>query len=147
MALKRHHQIKIMGILCLFFLTSSLFPVNKLTWKLLQKGNIAKATFPSELKNLAGKEVVIPGYMVLIEGESERPKEFLLVPVAGMCVHLPPPPANQMIFVRLAPGTRSGFYWGAVEITGILELTTEKSPFGKAGYTIHTAKMRNLDNF
>ena len=30
-------------------------------------------------------------------GEAETVSEFVLVPSAGMCMHVPPPPPNQML--------------------------------------------------
>ena len=51
---------------------------------------------------LVGKKIRIDGFMVPLEfdyGEALTVEEFVLVPDAGMCIHVPPPPPNQMIFV------------------------------------------------
>lgn len=54
--------------------------------------------------NLNGKAVKIPGYPVAVdveEGVLNRAKTFLFVPTAGACIHIPPPPANQTIYVEM----------------------------------------------
>ncbi len=52
-----------------------------------------------------GKNVRIPGFLVPLEFSSPLvASEFLLVPVAGACIHMPPPPANQIIRVSYPKG-------------------------------------------
>ena len=83
---------------------------------------------------LDGKAVRIPGYVVPLEEGPEGPKEFLLVPYFGACVHSPPPPANQIIHVlpRSVPkGVRS---MDAVWISGTLVREKTDSYMGAAGY-------------
>ncbi|HTP63489.1 MAG TPA: DUF3299 domain-containing protein [Burkholderiales bacterium] len=46
-----------------------------------------------------GQRVRIPGFVVPLERRDERVTEFLLVPYFGACIHVPPPPANQIIDV------------------------------------------------
>ncbi len=46
-----------------------------------------------------GQEIRIEGYMLPVDREGDKVYEFLLVPYAGACSHMPQPPANQMIHV------------------------------------------------
>ena len=49
---------------------------------------------------LDGVRVKLPGFVVPLELDGEGDvKEFLLVPYFGACIHYPPPPANQMVYV------------------------------------------------
>lgn len=49
---------------------------------------------------LDGQRVRIPGYTVPFDFSADaRITEFLLVPYFGACIHAPPPPPNQTIFV------------------------------------------------
>jgi len=41
------------------------------------------------------------GYALPLEFTGKGVTEFLLVPYVGACIHSPPPPANQMVFVKL----------------------------------------------
>lgn len=51
---------------------------------------------------LNGKRVEIDGYVVPLEFEATRVKEFLLVPYVGACIHVQSPPTNQIIYVKAA---------------------------------------------
>lgn len=52
-----------------------------------------------------GQKVRIPGFLVPIEFSNAMvATEFLLVPVAGACIHMPPPPANQIVRVSYPEG-------------------------------------------
>src|ERR1700742_1362770 len=67
-------------------------------------------------KSLEGATVRLPGFIVPLEAvKSGDVSEFLLVPYFGSCIHVPPPPPNQIVYVH---ATRlSGFesiydaYW------------------------------------
>jgi hypothetical protein len=48
---------------------------------------------------LDNRRVSIPGFVVPLDGEREKTREFLLVPYFGACIHAPAPPANQVIHV------------------------------------------------
>lgn len=59
---------------------------------------------PAVNKDLNGKAVKIPGYPVAVdieEGVLNKAKTFLFVPTAGACIHIPPPPPNQTIYVEM----------------------------------------------
>jgi zinc transporter ZupT len=50
--------------------------------------------------SLQGRQVKISGFVVPLERENKFSlKEFLLVPYFGACIHVPPPPQNQVIHV------------------------------------------------
>lgn len=51
--------------------------------------------------DLEGAFVRMPGYALPLKHLDTGVTEFLLVPYVGACIHSPPPPPNQMVFVRL----------------------------------------------
>jgi hypothetical protein len=57
----------------------------------------------AELVNRAldGEQVKMPGYALPLEFDGRGVTEFLLVPYVGACIHVPPPPPNQIVFARL----------------------------------------------
>ena len=65
-----------------------------------------------------GKTVRIPGYMLPLEIQKENAVEFLLVPTVGACIHTPPPPANQMVYVRFEEGFKMEGLYKPVWISG-----------------------------
>lgn len=50
--------------------------------------------------DLDKKSIRIAGYVLPLEFEGKLVKSFLLVPSVGACIHVPPPPPNQMIYVK-----------------------------------------------
>ena len=50
--------------------------------------------------NLDGRMVRISGYVLPLRSVGSNVQEFLLVPFIGACIHVPPPPPNQIIFVH-----------------------------------------------
>src|SRR5690554_167905 len=51
------------------------------------------------------RQIRLPGFIVPVEmNEQQRVTEFFLVPYFGACIHLPPPPPNQIIYVTAEKG-------------------------------------------
>jgi len=48
-----------------------------------------------------GKEMELAGFMVPIEVNGTNVSKFLLVPEAGQCIHVPPPPISQTVLVNI----------------------------------------------
>ena len=64
-----------------------------------------KASAEAITTEFDGKKVRVPGFIVPLEfSEGMTATEFLLVPVAGACIHMPPPPANQIVRVSFPEG-------------------------------------------
>lgn len=53
------------------------------------------------VEELNGQGVRIPGYLLPLEMSDTKVKEFLLVPYIGACIHVPPPPPNQIVHVKI----------------------------------------------
>ena len=106
--------------------SSSNFETKLVTWSDLRKLNYKTGEMPQSIRQLIGKSIKIPGFAVpLVEDESgneggfEYVKEFLLVPVYGMCIHVPPPPPNQVIHIILEKPVHFETLLYAVWVTGI----------------------------
>lgn len=86
---------------------------------------------------LNGVQVRIPGYTVPFEyGSKAEITEFLLVPYFGACIHSPPPPPNQTIFVRTDTPIKLKDLAQAVWIEGTMLTQTQNSDLADAAYTI-----------
>ena len=70
---------------------------------------------------LDGKTVRIPGYALPLEFNEVGVTEFLLVPYVGACIHTPPPPPNQMVFVTVPEPYIMQSLYEPVWITGTIE--------------------------
>jgi hypothetical protein len=89
------------------------------------------------VKELNGKKIRIPGYTVPFEyGADAQIKEFLLVPYFGACIHAPPPPPNQTVFVMADKAIKMKDLAQAVWIEGTIYTQTQESDLADAAYTI-----------
>jgi len=70
------------------------------------------------VRELEGQMIRMPGYALPLEYSEDGVKEFLLVPYIGACIHVPPPPPNQMVFVRLDQEFMAKDLYTPVWITG-----------------------------
>jgi uncharacterized protein len=96
---------------------------------------------------LDGKLVRLPGFIVPVESESTSITEFLLVPYYGACIHVPPPPANQTVYVKLAPEQAfEGELFDTVWVTGTLKVTPTSSDLADAGYRIDATGIAPYEN-
>jgi len=96
---------------------------------------------------LDGKLVRLPGFIVPVESESSNITEFLLVPYYGACIHVPPPPANQTVYVKLAPEQAfEGELFDTVWVTGTLKVTPTSSDLADAGYRIEATGIAPYEN-
>lgn len=87
-------------------------------------------------------KVRIPGYTVPFEfGANAEIKEFLLVPYYGACLHAPPPPPNQTVFVIADEPIRLRDLAQAVWIEGTLYTQTQESELADAAYTIRVDRV------
>jgi uncharacterized protein len=65
-----------------------------------------------------GKQVRIGGFVVPLAFDATKTNEFLLVPYVGACIHVPPPPPNQLILVRSRDAVEVGDLFDPVWVTG-----------------------------
>jgi hypothetical protein len=91
---------------------------------------------PRVIPELNGKRVKIGGYVVPLDFESTSVKEFLLVPFVGACIHVPPPPANQIIYVKAAKAFEIGAAFDPVTVTGTIKTETAFTGLADAGYSL-----------
>lgn len=95
------------------------------------------------VKELNATKVRIPGYTVPFDYDSKAEiKEFLLVPYFGACIHSPPPPPNQTIFIETDNPIQLKELAQAVWIEGTIYTQTERTDLADAAYTI---KMENIE--
>jgi hypothetical protein len=91
--------------------------------------------------SLDGKRVHLGGYIVPLDFAATKVKEFLLVPFVGACIHVPPPPANQIVYVKTEQGFDVGQTFDPVWVTGILKVTPAFTGLADAGYSLEAEKV------
>jgi len=89
------------------------------------------------VEELNGEEVRIPGYVVPFDFDSsKRHREFLFVPYMGACIHTPPPPPNQIIFIRADPAVRIDDVWTPYWLEGTLKTEKTENEVGDTAYSM-----------
>lgn len=89
------------------------------------------------VEELDGARVRIPGFVLPFEySASGKISEFLLVPYFGACIHVPPPPPNQMVYVKAQTAVDVGKVWDAIYVVGVLRTTRHLNELGDAAYTL-----------
>ncbi len=94
------------------------------------------------VKALDGQPVEIPGYIVPLEVSDEgRTTEFLLVPYYGACIHVPPPPSNQIVHIFSEMGVRVEDLYQPYWIEGTMQVKASSSELADAGYQMEAEKI------
>lgn len=111
-------------------------------WRLLAKLNYRTGEKAKELAELEGKVVKVPGFTVPLEDWASSATEFLLVPYVGACIHTPPPPPNQLVYIEMDEGKRAKMDgWNPVWVEGVLKIEMTESVYGHVGFTITGQKV------
>ena len=88
--------------------------------------------------DLDGKRVKIAAYVTPLEFDVDAgSKEFLLVPYLGACIHVPPPPANQIVHAQTDNPLKVTMYdpiW-AIGTIRAETIETELAEVGSVSYT------------
>ena len=107
-------------------------PAVEVSWRDLVQYDYKKKIIPPRLQAIEGRLIRVPGYVVPLlgdfGGDFETLDEFLLVPVYGMCIHVPPPPPNQVIYVKMNESVEVEKLFDAVWVTGQLQIDVSELP-------------------
>ena len=90
---------------------------------------------------LNGKRVQLGGYVVPLDFDATTVKEFLLVPFVGACIHVPPPPPNQIVFVSAPKGIKIGGMFAPVTVTGRMVTQASFTGLADTGYTLEAERV------
>jgi uncharacterized protein len=101
-------------------------------------------------QTLDGELVRMPGYVLPLEFEGESVEEFLLVPYVGACIHVPAPPVNQMVLVRLNQSYAIKDLYEPVWVTGRMKTRIVNKTLGvsdgkidvSAGYVLDGIRVK-----
>ena len=94
-------------------------------------------------EKMADKKIKLDGFIAPLTQTNGKISEFLLVPYFGACIHVPPPPANQTIFVKTASGHEIDINDSQLlfQISGKVTLNKASTEIGEAGYSVDNAKI------
>ena len=109
-----------------------------------QKALISKDIRPE----FDGRTVKIPGFIVpLIFDDNQTITTFFLVPFFGACLHMPPPPPNQIIYAEYEPGTKVNALYDPFWISGTLSTSLIENDLATAAYSITVDKVEPYTDY
>jgi hypothetical protein len=114
---------------------------SEVDWRALGELDYLTGKAPDSLQALDGKMVKIPGFMVPLEDNQRKVSEFLLVPTPQACIHVPPPPPNQMVLVDMEKGRETEMAYGPIWIYGKLLLKSKRHFYGESSFTMEGVKV------
>ena len=88
-----------------------------------------------------GRIVRLPGFIVPIDFEGTAVTAFILVPYVGACIHVPPPPANQLVFVTTEEPYESEGLYAPVNVTGMFGVSSISTHLAQIGYALSAEKI------
>lgn len=100
------------------------------------------------VKELDGQLIRLPGYAVPLDFNKDHAyTEFLLVPYFGACLHSPPPPPNQIIYVRSETPVIVKNISMPVWVEGVMKTEKKESDIGNAAYRLALSKLELFELF
>ncbi|HZP67327.1 MAG TPA: DUF3299 domain-containing protein [Rudaea sp.] len=91
---------------------------------------------------LDGQKVRLAGYLVPLEADDKgNLTEFFLVPYQGACIHVPPPPPNQIVYVKLDHGIEPPEILDAYAVKGVLRTRRTANDLAGSAYALEQASV------
>jgi hypothetical protein len=96
---------------------------------------------------LDGRSIRIGGYPVPLETDGQgRSTLFFLVPYPGACIHVPPPPPNQMVLVRYPKGLKLDDIYTPLWVIGTVKIEKVSNDLADAAYALDASKVRVVED-
>ena len=92
-------------------------------------------------EDLNGAYIKMPGFIIPLDLSTDGVTEFVLVPYVGACIHTPPPPPNQLVFVTAKTPWPGDDLWDPVWVTGMMQTQLQSTAVAETGYALTADKM------
>lgn len=117
-------------------------------WRQLRALDMATGKATDELKKIDNTTVRIAGYMVPLENDDlEEAAEYLIVPIAGGCIHTPPPPPNQIVYCRMINRKKAKIDMFVPQwFEGKFNVAKTNSPYGAVAFQMSVSSVQPYTN-
>lgn len=117
--------------------------------KIVEKRRQAFEGLNIELDN---QNIELSGYLLPLNFNKGKSNEFLLVPWVGACIHTPPPPKNQIVYVKTEEWAAAPGLFDAVILMGKITIIEKAanlyledgSSIIQTGYSVNAATIQKL---
>lgn len=83
-----------------------------------------------------GKIVRLSGFIIPLDYKGTGITAFMLVPYVGACIHVPPPPANQLVLVTSERPYETDGLFSPVTVTGMFGTASTSTELAEIGYSL-----------
>lgn len=83
-----------------------------------------------------GQIVRLSGFIIPLDFKGTGVTAFMLVPYVGACIHVPPPPANQLVLVTTEKPFEGSGLFAAVTVTGMFGTASTSTQLAEIGYAL-----------
>jgi len=92
------------------------------------------------MPEMNGQAIRIPGFIVPLEFSDDQViTEFFIVPFFGACIHVPPPPPNQIIYVKYPKGFKLEALYNPFWLSGVLKTSLIENDMATAAYAMEVS--------
>jgi hypothetical protein len=94
------------------------------------------------------KNIRIAGFIVPVEYDNKQLiTEFFLVPYFGACIHVPPPPPNQIIYVKYPKGLIIDVLYNPFWVDGQLLTETVENNLALSAYSLNAEAVKPYEQY
>jgi hypothetical protein len=94
------------------------------------------------------KNIRLPGFVVPVEYNDDQViTEFFLVPYFGACIHVPPPPPNQIIYVKYPQGLELTALYDPFWIEGTMQTELIQNDIALSAYSINAVTIKPYEEY
>lgn len=87
------------------------------------------------------RTVRLSGFVIPLDYDGNGVTAFILVPYVGACIHVPPPPANQLVLVTTAQPYENDSLFSSVTVTGLFSSATTTTQLAEIGYALSAERI------
>ncbi len=94
---------------------------------------------------LNGELIRMPGFIIPLEISRKGVTDFILVPYVGACIHVPPPPPNQLVLASSKKPWPDDELWDPVWVVGIMKTQLQSTQLAQTGYSLQVTSMETYE--
>jgi hypothetical protein len=103
-------------------------------------------TSTKTVPTMNGARGKIPGYVVPVAFDDKgRITELFLVPYFGACIHMPPPPPNQIIHIKPKSPLPAGNIWDAYWAVGTVRIAMTENDMALSAYSMDLDRLEVIE--
>ena len=115
----------------------------EVSWQTLSGLEYDTGEVTEAIRNIQDQTIQITGFIVPLEMDDyvDRVSEFVLVPDPLSCIHVPPPPPNQIILVDYPDGIVIDDIYQAFWVQGTLRVSQSSNELADASYALSAERV------